>query len=470
MGYNIYYELVSSIFLGLMLVSVQVRRRDMARHSTIFRLLVLVLITTAILDIITAILIDNQSLVPIPLNIALNSIYFLMPPTCAYFFLIYILSYRRLPEKVLKTIKVLSTGSLVIYFILCIINIKVGFIFTFKDGFYAHGPLVLMVQFYALAMMVIAFVILLTMKKRLTVRQFYPLALYSPLIMAGSCIQTFVVPNALIIYFLAHVGAFIIFLFLETPDYQRLQKTLVALSEAEREAAKANNAKSDFLSRMSHEIRTPINAVLGMNEMIIRETTEPAIRHYADDVKAAGSSLLSIVNDILDFSKIEAGKLSLIPENYHLSALIYDLFVITRTSAESKGLEFNVSVDSELPEELSGDDTRIRQVILNLLTNAVKYTNEGSVTLSFSLDRELSVEGKAAITVHVTDTGIGIKKEDMDILFSPFDRIEENRNRNVEGSVLGMSIVKSLLSMMDSELSVVSKYGKGSDFFFTILQ
>ena len=130
MGYNIYYELVSSIFLGLMLVSVQVRRRDMARHSTIFRLLVLVLITTAILDIITAILIDNQSLVPIPLNKALNSIYFLMPPTCAYFFLIYILSYRRLPEKVLKTIKVLSTGSLAVYFVLCLVNIKAGFIFT----------------------------------------------------------------------------------------------------------------------------------------------------------------------------------------------------------------------------------------------------------------------------------------------------------------------------------------------------
>ena len=470
MGYNYYFELVSSVFLGLMLVSVQVRRRDTARHSTVFRLLVLMLIIAAFLDILTAILIDNQSLVPIPLNKALNAIYFAIFPLCAYFFLLYILSYRRLQEKVSKTITVLSTGSYVIFLILSLVNLKVGFIFTFKNGYYEHGPLVLIVQFYALTMMLIAFVILLTMKKRFTRRQFYPLALYSPLIMIGSVAQTFVIPNVLLIYFLAHVGAFIIYLFLETPDYQKLQKTLVALSEAEREAAKANNAKSEFLSQMSHEIRTPINAVLGMNEMIIREATEPAIRHYAEDVKAAGSSLLSLVNDILDFSKIEAGKLSLIPENYHLSSLIYDLMVITRSSAESKGLELNVLVDNELPEDLSGDDTRIRQVILNLLTNAVKYTNEGSVTLSFSLDREMSVEGKAAITVHVTDTGIGIKKEDMDILFSPFDRLEEDRNRNVEGTGLGMSIVKSLLSMMDSDLSVVSKYGKGSDFYFTILQ
>lgn len=469
MGYNIYFELVSSIFLVLMLGSMLVSRRDTARHSVVFRLLVFILIISGAIDIVTAKLIDNQSLVPIPLNIALNTLYFMIAPCCAFFFLIYVLSYDSLPKKAAKVVKSIAVCSLVVYQILCLINIRAGFIFTFKDGFYAHGPLVLIAQGYSLAMVILALVLLFAVKKTFTNRQFYPLVVYSPIIVTGSLVQTFVVPKVLLVFFVADLAAFIIFLFLETPDYQKLQKTLVQLSDAEHEAVKANNAKSDFLSQMSHEIRTPINAVLGMNEMIIRETTEPAIRNYADDVKAAGSSLLSIINDILDFSKIEAGKLSLIPENYHLSALINDLNVIIRPRAESKGLDFNISVDKELCEELRGDDTRIRQVILNLLTNAVKYTEEGAVTLSFERNNDFKEEGKTAITVHVKDTGIGIREEDMDILFSPFDRIEEGRNRDIEGSGLGMSIVKSLLSMMGSKLSVDSKYGKGSDFYFTIV-
>ena len=470
MGYNIYFELVSSIFLGLMLGSMMVRRRDTVRHSTVFRLLVFVLIISAVMDIITAVLIDYEAFVPIPLNRALNTIYFMIGPICAFLFLIYILSYEWLSKKTTKVITVLATVSLLVYFVLCLINIEAGFIFTFREGIYQHGPLILMVQGYSLVLVLTAFVILLIMRKKLTARQFYPLVFYTPLIISGLLIQTFVIPKVLLSYFVAQVGAFIIYLFFETPDYQKLQKTLIALSEAEREAVKANNAKSDFLSQMSHEIRTPIHAVLGMNEMIIRETTEPAIRNYADDIKAAGSSLLSIINDILDFSKIEAGKLSLIPENYHLSALVHDLIAITRPRAESKGLDFNISVDKELPEELRGDDTRVRQVILNLLTNAVKYTEEGSVTLSLSLSEEKAKEGSVSIEIHVKDTGIGIRKEDMDILFSPFDRIEEGRNRDVEGSGLGMSIVKSLLSMMGTKLSVESEYGSGSDFYFTFVQ
>ena len=265
MGYNIYFELVSSIFLVLMLGSMLVSRRDTARHSAVFRLLVFMLIITGAIDIVTAMLIDNQSLVPIPLNITLNTLYFMIAPCCAFFFLIYVLSYDSFPKKAAKVVKSTAVCSLVVYQLLCLINIRAGFIFTFKDGFYAHGPLVLIAQGYSLAMVIIALVLLFAVKKTLTNRQFYPLVVYSPLIVTGALVQTFVVPKVLLTFFVADLAAFIIFLFLETPDYQKLQKTLVQLSDAEHEAVKANNAKSDFLSQMSHEIRTPINAVLGMN-------------------------------------------------------------------------------------------------------------------------------------------------------------------------------------------------------------
>lgn len=239
--------------------------------------------------------------------------------------------------------------------------------------------------------------------------------------------------------------------------------------EAELKVAKASSeAKSSFLSNMSHEIRTPINAVLGMDEMILRETSDPAIVEYASNLRDAGKTLLGLVNDILDFSKIEAGKLEIIPVEYDLSSVINDLVNMILAKAQDKGLELIVDVDEAMPHYLYGDEIRIKQVILNILTNAVKYTEKGSVRLS--LRHEKQDEDHIAMSVSVKDTGIGIKEEDLKKLYSPFERIEEERNRTIEGTGLGMSIVKQLLSLMDSSLKVESVYGEGSDFSFMIVQ
>ena len=233
-------------------------------------------------------------------------------------------------------------------------------------------------------------------------------------------------------------------------------------------AQAANKAKSAFLSNMSHEIRTPINAVLGMDEMILRESTDKAILQYAADIKSASTSLLSIINDILDFSKIEAGKLEIIPVQYELSSLINDLVNMIQKRAEDKGLTLRVNVAHNMPHLLYGDDVRIKQVILNILTNAVKYTNEGSVTMN--IDWRKDDDEHIQLTVEVIDTGIGIKSEDISKLFSAFERIEEKRNRTVEGTGLGMNIVQQLLAMMGSRLTVKSEYGKGSTFAFALQQ
>ena len=240
-----------------------------------------------------------------------------------------------------------------------------------------------------------------------------------------------------------------------------------ALTESQINAA-ASQAKSAFLANMSHEIRTPINAVLGMNEMILRECSDKTILGYSANIKIAGANLLSIVNDVLDFSKIEAGKMELIPDNYEVSSLIIDLVNMTRERAQSKGLKYELKISSELPKTLYGDSVRIKQCILNLLTNAIKYTKEGSIT--FSMDYKKLGDDRIQLLVHVIDTGIGIKREDMDKLYTPFERIDEEKNRTVEGSGLGISIVRKLLNMMNSRLIVQSNFGSGSDFSFTIEQ
>ncbi|MBP5733427.1 MAG: response regulator, partial [Lachnospiraceae bacterium] len=234
----------------------------------------------------------------------------------------------------------------------------------------------------------------------------------------------------------------------------------------------ANKAKGDFLAEMSHEIRTPINAVLGMNEMILRETREENVRQYADNIKASGKTLLSIVNDILDFSKIEDGKMELVPVSYDLASLIQNLVNSIQGRAKAKNLEFEVDVDENLPCVLQGDDVRITQVIMNLLTNAVKYTEEGKVLFSVRQGGRIQEEEQSYVLLDVSikDTGIGIKEEDRKKLFESFERLEEKRNRNIEGTGLGMAIVVKLLSMMGSEIHLDSVYGKGSVFSFRLQQ
>ena len=240
------------------------------------------------------------------------------------------------------------------------------------------------------------------------------------------------------------------------------------LQEAVDAAEYAGKAKSQFLAQMSHEIRTPINAVLGMNEMILRECDNGNILGYAENIRNAGRTLLSLINSILDFSKLEDDKMEIVPVNYDTASLINDLVNMVQERAKKKGLKFTLECDPELPKTMYGDDVRVRQVITNILTNAVKYTEEGEVWL------RISVVGRDSnnITIHieVEDTGIGIKPENIEGLFQSFKRLDLEKNRNIEGTGLGMSIVQKLLRLMNSKLGVESVYGKGSKFYFDIVQ
>ncbi|MCR4618865.1 MAG: response regulator [Lachnospiraceae bacterium] len=252
-------------------------------------------------------------------------------------------------------------------------------------------------------------------------------------------------------------------------EQERSTDELMRIIEAKADEARvATKSKSDFLASMSHEIRTPINSVLGMNEMILRETNEENTRKYAEDIAHAGNMLLGLVNNILDFSKIESGKMEIIPVKYDIGIVTSDLRIIVANRAKQKGLEFVVTVAPDIPRTLYGDEIRIKQIITNILTNAVKYTESGRVV--FKLDYEKADERSIFLNVSITDTGRGMKKDDLEKLFSPFERIEELRNRHIEGTGLGMSIVQQLLALMGSRLTVTSEYGKGSNFEFSIRQ
>ena len=233
-------------------------------------------------------------------------------------------------------------------------------------------------------------------------------------------------------------------------------------------ARNASKAKDDFLANMSHEIRTPLNGILGMDEMILREAAgNTKITKYASDIKSAGNMLLAIINDILDLSKIESGKAELILVDFDTCSVINDIINITRPKAAEKGLGYIFNAVPELPARFNGDEIRVRQIMLNVINNAIKYTAEGSVSVNITLDSstpEPTTGNKETIVVTVRDTGIGIKEEDMGKLFDSFGRLEETRNRNIEGTGLGLNIANSYVRMMEGHIDVSSVYGQGTVF------
>jgi len=231
----------------------------------------------------------------------------------------------------------------------------------------------------------------------------------------------------------------------------------------------ANRAKSEFLANMSHEIRTPLNAILGMTSVALRSFPQNSVIDYLKNIEAAGSSLLSIINDILDFSKVEAGAVEILPEVYEVSSFIHDIATMIHVRIGQKPLDFIIDDDPYLPSKLSGDVMRIKQIAINLLTNAVKFTHEGHIILSIStLPAEES--NKCKLKVSVTDTGIGIRREDIPLLFGNFSQLDTRKNRTVEGTGLGLAIAKNLVALMGGEITVQSEYGKGSCFSFYVLQ
>ncbi|MBQ6018261.1 MAG: DegV family EDD domain-containing protein [Clostridiales bacterium] len=248
----------------------------------------------------------------------------------------------------------------------------------------------------------------------------------------------------------------------------RLHEQLDTAAKQHREIEMLNKAQNSFFSNMSHEIRTPINTIIGLNEMILREDVSEEVAEDAANIKAAGKLLLNLINDILDMSKFQSGRMQLLYAPYHTGNMLSDIVGMLWIRAKEKKLEFHIDVSPEIPAELIGDEVRVKQILINVINNAIKYTKEGSVSLTVQCERK---EDKTCNMVYtVSDTGIGIKTEDIPYLFSAFKRVDENVTRHIEGTGLGLSIVKQLVDLMGGKVTVNSVYTKGSTFIIEIPQ
>ena len=387
-------------------------------------------------------------------------------------FAVYLMEYVDSKRK-RKWIRIVGNAIFSIYLVLMVLNIPLKFILWYMpDGTYMHGALFVPIVFsgpvYYLASGII---MLIVSMKILDSREKVALSAASLITLLGTVIQAATDGSLLLSLPFGAVGVFVLFFSLETADYHELVKKNEKLRIAERDAIKANRAKSDFLASMSHEIRTPLNAVLGMDELIINEIkpdrkvdthSVERIREYADNIKDAGQLLLSVINDILDLTKIESGKMEIKPAPYTLHKLTGEIDTMIRIKAEQKGLAYSQKIDPDIPDHLIGDELRIRQIMINLLNNAVKYTDSGKVRLEISL-QSIS-EDTANLSISVIDTGIGIRSEDIPHIFGNFQRLDEEHNHNIEGTGLGLSIVKRMAELMNGRIEVSSEYGKGSVF------
>lgn len=473
--YNIHYEVAAAAFTAILYFYVRLFYGTNKKSSLGFQRLLIALLICDVLNVSTAITISAYQAVPWVFNMVLNTVYFASTIWLGYSYLSYAKHYAYKDSEP-NVLSIIGKAVLGFYGILLVANWFTGWIFSFDPGAgYKHGALYNVLFSIPLFYVVAAASIIFKEEKKKGRNNWFILGLFMLIGISGVVLQVLVIPDVLFISFTVTIGLVLIMFTLESPDYEKLVATMKELEEtkelaedAMERAQDANRAKSDFIASVSHELRTPINVVLGMNEMIIRESREDAILNYAKDIDNSGQMLLSLVNDILDFSKIEAGKMQIVEVKYELDSLLHDLYVMIKTRADKKGLGIHFEIDPSTPNLLKGDEVRIRQIALNFLSNAVKYTDKGHIGLT--LESKRVAEDKVELCLAVRDTGRGIKQEDIDALFSSFTRVDEVKNRNIEGTGLGLAITKRLVEMMGGEIEVESLYGAGSVFRVRFLQ
>ena len=468
-----YFEIASlGYLLVLYLISFHDVTRNKIRSYKLFRNLEINMLLALIVSILTYTFAFPELGTPIPICTVLRTLDSILCVMASRVFAVYLFAYVDTDGR-LKVLSAIGNIIFAVYLILMLLNLPLKFILWFTpEGAYMHGPLFVPIVFTApIFYLTSGIVILITRMKSLGPRERVALSVASFVTLFGTIIQAATGGVILLSLPFGSVGIFVLYFSLETADYHQLLKNNEMLRIAEQDAIKANRAKSDFLASMSHEIRTPLNAILGMDELILLET-EPGkkagpsfterIRGYAENIKDAGNVLLSVINDILDLTKIESGKMEIKPVSYSLQKLLKDVGAMVSIRAEQQGLNYVQKADPLIPDNLIGDELRIRQIMINLLGNALKYTDSGTVEMEISMKDQTA--GSLTLCICVRDTGIGIRTEDLPLIFGDFQRLDEERNHKVEGTGLGLSIVKRMTGLMNGEINVSSEYGKGSEF------
>lgn len=479
--YNIHYEVAAAVFLIVIYIYLYLQYTNNDKKGRRFRQLVLLVIIADVLDVLTAIDISYAAAVPREINILANTAYFASVGTLLFMYVNYVRNFIAI--RTLKIGMYINSVLAVLFVLLYFMNVFTGWVFTFdSEGNYIHGPIYMAVYVLSLYLVLYGAGLVIFYRRYIQKRQMLSVLYFTVSGIVGIFLQMIWFPDVLLSLFAASVAMVVIMFALETPDYKRLEIALEQLKAgqemlqkakedadiARMEADAANRAKSVFLASMSHEIRTSINGVLGMNAIILKEAKEKNILEYARNIDNAGNGLLSLINDILDLSKIESGQMEIVPVNYRLSDVLSSCYNMVFMRAKDKDLELLIENNPTIPNELYGDEVRVRQILVNLLTNAIKYTETGMVVMT--ADWESIDDENIMLVVSVKDTGIGIKKKNLDKLFGAFTRVDQERNRNIEGTGLGLNISRQFLEMMNGTISVDSVYGKGSEFVVRIPQ
>ena len=472
MQYNISYDIAAILVLIVLAGGMNTVLYTDTRGAKLVRWYVYCVFISAITDVITAYTISYGYKISDPVNLILNTLYQVSAVVCVAVGVRTVFSYYpRIDAVNLRISRILVA----LLSLLITVNLFTGVVFRFNKGVYVHGPVYIMAYILSFLVVIHAFFVVLFYRgdRPGTTSTIVLCFLAIPIVFS---VVQMLNPDTLLNAFGEAFAAIIMLFALETPDYRKLMKTMNELEAAKEEANIANRSKSDFLANMSHEIRTPINGILGMDTMILRDCDDPQIVEYAENIRIAGGGLLSIINDILDLSKIESGKMEIIPVKYDLFSVLRDCYQMNRMRASENGLEFLIENDPSIPTEFFGDEVRIRQILNNLISNGIKYTREGYVKVNISygevgsISDTLNEHEYIMLVIEVSDTGIGIREEDIDKLFESFTRLEEGRNRNIEGTGLGLRITNQLVSLMDGKIEVASEYGKGSTFTVRIPQ
>lgn len=469
MLYNYDFDIVALVLMVLVYVLMRMNFVQDTAQNKRFRGLIIMISVATVLDIASGLTISYAARVPVWINLLLNSLYFLLSAVMGFCYDIYI---AQIAKGGAFTKKGLFINAIILVVWAGILGVSLfnGIVFSFTpSGEYVHGPCYLLGFIFPAYYIVYAAFILFSnwnifnWKQRICITSFISLASLGPIV------QLVWLPEYLLSMFSPAISVLIMVFSLETPDYHALMQTMEELKEtkeiaetAKNEAERSNKVKSEFLANMSHELRTPINSIIGNSRFIMNETKESSTLEYAAYVEASGKTLIALVNDLLDYTEIEAGKLSLQSEPYSLISVIRDLQVYAEYNARQKNLEIRLQVDKKLPKTLLGDATRLMQILFNLASNALKYTDKGWIAIAFEWE-ELSEE-KGNLQVKVSDSGIGMTEKQIEKIAESFTQVKSTSH----GLGLGLTIVTRLLALMGSKLEIKSTPGEGSTFSFRL--
>lgn len=478
--YNICFEVASAAFLVILYIYIRLQYSRQSEANKAFEKLTLYVLAANVADVVSAITLSYARELPHWINLVTNSAYFILIAFLGYQFTVYTQACVKRKEMELLSEKdafpekknfmgKFNQLIMLAFFGVFIANAFTGVIFSIgEQGEYVHGPLYLGMYIMSFYFISCSGFVMLTHYRLFEKWQLFSVFIYLIIAFIGPLLQMLFFPDVLLAVFSSALGLVMMLFSMETPDYQKLVKTMAQLEQAQAKAEKASQAKSRFLANMSHEVRTPVNALLGYNEMILKESKDTTVKEYAHNVQSAGKVLISMFDDILDFINLDSGELTLSKETYETIPPIQELVTYTLVNAGKKNLKVHLDIDENLPRKLWGDMPRLMQITNNLVSNAVKYTIDGFVCIRIKWNAMDLSHG--TLCVDIEDTGIGIQEDEIPRIVRCFSGMETEQTQYEPGIGMGLSISAKLLELMGSKLKIQSQYEKGSTFSFEVQQ